>query len=291
MTMLAILLGVILERFNNHLDQFRTYGWFVEMIHWTRQRFEHKSYWNDTVAVLVILLIPVLVIGLVHRQLAGLSILLDFAFSVIILLYCFGPRDLHEAARHFIEAREHDDQTKAHEYAVEIIGEPLPEGDSELFGKIGRTLLIATNQRLLAVFFWFVVLGPMGAVLYRLSSILLREARDASEEGGNGFLQSIRLLFAILNWIPAHLTAFCYAVIGSFVDAMHEWQRHKGFDALDPDAAHNMLVCTGLGSLRMDADSIGFDQTSLKHILGLGFRTTVIWLTVLALITFAGWAA
>jgi membrane protein required for beta-lactamase induction len=291
MTMLAILLGVILERFINHLDQFRTYQWFVEFAQWTRQRFEQKPYWNDTVAVLGILLIPVFVTGVVHRQLDNLFTLFGFAFSVIILLYCFGPRDLHEAARHFIHARERDDEHSAREYAATIIGEPLPEHDSELFAQIGRALLIATNQRLLAVFFWFVVLGPMGAILYRLSSILLREASKDYNENGNGFLQTTRLLFAILNWIPAHLTAFCYAVIGSFVDAMHEWKRHKSFDVLDPDAANNMLVCTGLGSLRMDADSISFDQSSLQHILELGFRTTVVWLTVLALITMAGWAA
>ena len=295
MTMLAILLGVILERYITHLDQFRTYGWFVEFTHWTRHRFAHKAYWNDTVAVLIILLLPVLAIGVVHQQLAGVAVLLGFVFNIMILLYCFGPTDLHEAARHFITAREHDDQISAEEYATTIIGAPLPDDDSELFGKIGRTLLIATNQRLLAVFFWFVVLGPMGAVLYRLSCILLREAHaetdDLGPENGNGFVQSIQLLFAILNWIPSHLTALCYAVMGSFIDALHEWKRHKGFDALDPDAAHNMLVCTGLGSLRMDADSISFDQASLKHILELGFRTTIVWLTALALITMAGWAA
>jgi len=289
--MLAILLGVILERYITHLDKFRTYGWFVELIHWTRQRFESRPYWNDTLGILIIVLLPVFVIGLVQRQLAELSLLLDFIFGIIILLYCFGPRDLHEAARHFITAREHDDQNSAREYAITIIGEPLPEDDSELFAKIGRTLLIATNQRLLAVFFWFVVLGPMGALLYRLSSILLREARAEADERSNGFLQSTQLLYAILNWIPSHLTAFCYAVIGSFVDAMHEWKRHRGFDALDLDAAHNMLVCTGLGSLRMDSDSISFDQESLKHILALGLRTTIVWLTALALITMAGWAA
>lgn len=295
--MLAILAGFALERFLNNIDRFRTYQWFTLFMQQVQQRFGHKHYWSDTLGVLIILLIPTIAIAIAHQALAEQFTLVGFLFSIAVLLYCFGPTDLHEAARLFIEARKHDDQHSAKQYATEILGNTIPEEDSLLFGNISRALLVDTNERLLAVFFWFVILGPMGAILYRLTCVMVRDTgQDHKPDttghqhpSGDGFHHTVRLLYAILNWAPAHLTALCYAIIGSFVDALHEWKKYKSADFLDPDQSDNMMIHTGLGSLRMDADSITFDEFSLRHILDLSNRTTIVWLTALALITMAGW--
>ena len=299
MTMLAILIGYTLERFLNNIDHYRTYQWFNQFIDWSQTRLRSVTWLNDTLSVLMVLLLPVFAVAYLHHLMTGTSQILDFLFSIIVLLYCFGPKDFHVSARLFIDAREHDDQTKAHEHATHILGESMPENDSQLFYAISKTILVATNERLLAIFFWFALLGPMGAILYRLAHVMLRHLTDEQKNSDgqqdglspdNGLLNITRLLFAILNYIPSHLTAFCFAIMGSFIDAIHEWRSCRSFDPLNPDDCDSMLVRTGLGSLRMDANSVAFDQSSLKAILDMSWRTTLAWLTLVALITMAGWA-
>lgn len=290
MTMLAILIAYVLERVLNNIDHYRTYQWYNAFCRGFIARLRHTAFWFDTPGVVLMLFIPVLVIGYIDHVLAS-AILLEFLFSIIILLYCFGPKDIHEAARKFIDARHRDDQTHAKEYASDILGESIPEEDSRLFNEIGKTILVAANDRILGVFFWFVLLGPMGALMYRLSSQLMHQPSSQADPDSLGIIQTSRILFAIINWIPSHLTALCYGLIGSFIDALHEWKIHKSFDPFNPDECENMLVRTGLASLRMDSNSVTFDESSLKHILEMSWRTTLAWLTVLALITLAGWAS
>ena len=157
--MLAILLGYMLERFLNSIDQYRTYQWFSNFTNWSRQRFEHKTYWHDTIGMLIILLIPVFIVAFIHNKLSDINIVFEFLFSITILLYCFGPKDTHEAARLFIDASSHDNQQRAQELATEILGGNVPDDDSQLYADIGHNVLLATNERILAVFFWFMVLG------------------------------------------------------------------------------------------------------------------------------------
>lgn len=287
--MLAILIAYVLERVLNNIDKYRTYRWYDAFTKGFMARLRHSSFWSDTIGVLLMLFIPVLIIAYIDHLLAK-NILLDFVFSIAILLYCFGPKDVHEAARKFIDARQHDDQALAKEHASDILGQAVPEEDSQLFAAISKSILVAANERILGVFFWFVVLGPMGAIMYRLASQLMHQSSADADPDARGIKHTARMLFAIINWLPSHLTALCYAIIGSFIDALHEWKLHKSFDAFNPDECENMLVRTGLASLRMDANSITFDESSLKHILEMSWRTTLVWLTVLALMTMAGWS-
>ena len=290
MTMLAILIAYVLERALNNIDHYRTYQWYNLFCSAFLTRLRHTVLWSDTVAVLLMLFIPVFILAYLDHLLAKIT-LIEFLFSITILLYCLGPKDVHEAARKFIDARHRDDQVQAREYAEEILGQSIPEEDSRLFSDISRTILVAANDRILGVFFWFILLGPMGALMYRLSNQLMRQPSTRADPDSIGMIHTARILYAIINWIPSHLTALCYALIGSFIDALHEWKIHKSFDPFNPDECEHMLVRTGLASLRMDSNSITFDESSLKHILEMSWRTTLAWLTVLALITMAGWAS
>ena len=301
MSLLVILSGILIDKFVESVEDIRRFEWFIRYSDWTRQQLERWSLRNDTVILLIVILIPSLITAFVYQWLDNVFSLLGFLFSVAVFVFCVGPRDVHNRASKYVEALERGQDSAAHELAADILeDQPQPEEESALIRKINETLLIATNNNILGVVFWFVILGPIGAVIYRLNQVLLKtlnprvqpdtDQRDIEHQPG-GFLQSAQLLFCILNWIPSHLTAVTYGITGSFVDAIHQWKIHRSYDNLDRNAANNMLIDTGFSAIHIDSENKIFDGQTIHDVLGLCRRTIFAWITIIALLTLAGWAA
>lgn len=292
MALLVILLGIAAEKLIHSIENIRNFNWFIHYAQWLRQRLESWSLRQDTIILLIIIFIPVLGIAFIHERLDDALLLLGFLFNVVVFIYCIGPKDLHDRAQKFMEALERGDQTEADALAAEILGDkPIPADESQLIRDINQALFIGTNNSFLGVVFWFVILGPIGAVMYRLSHVLLQSLSKQDNAENSSFFQSNQLLFSILNWVPAHLTALTYAVTGHFVDSIHQWKIHKSYDHLSPDAADNMLIDTGFGAIQLEADHGTFDGQTIHNTLGLCRRAIIMWLTVIAILTLAGWAA
>jgi len=173
-------------------------------------------------------------------------------------------------------------------------------------------LLLRLNERVLALLFWFVVLGPMGAVLYRSVTQLHgagmmaadRPSGGAESTGdcrGDGFREAGQRLKAIMDWLPARLAVLCYAVIGSFIDVLRSW-RNKSRHPEGGWASVNdhLLLDAGIGALQLQgvyADGVDHrddldTESACEHVLAvraLSTRTLVAWVTILALMTLAGW--
>jgi len=160
---------------------------------------------------------------------------------------------------------------------------------------VTEAVLEQANQRIFAVIFWFVILGPMGAALYRLANHLpaLQNTR-----GEAVFLPVGERLIALLDWLPARITAFAYAIPGSFEDALFGWrsfheQRYDEFRT----SASGILICTGSGALRLatllDLEAPADGVTAYHYLpeaaMGLVWRALVVWLVLLGLFTLAGW--
>jgi membrane protein required for beta-lactamase induction len=295
MSLLVILLGITIDKFAESVESIRKFDWFIGYSDWMRQKLLRWSVRNDTIILLIILFLPVSVIALVYWQLDELLSLLGFVFTVAIFVFCIGPRDVHNRANKYVEASERGEQMEANVLVAEILEhQPQPEDESQLIRKINETLLIAANNNFLGMVFWFVILGPVGAAMYRLTHVLLVSLQKPLPEEdtteNSGFYQSAQLLFSILNWLPSHLTAITYAVTGSFVDAIHQWKIHKSYDHLDPDAANNMLIDTGFGAIQIDSEKKVFDGQTIYDVLGLCRRTIIVWITTIAILTLAGWA-
>ena len=89
--------------------------------------------------------------------------------------------------------------------------------------------LLAAHRHVFGVFFWYVLLaslgfGPAGAVLYRLAEF---SSRYWSYQGGalgvpvnERLRQRATRLFELIDFIPARLTAFGFAVVGDFEEAV-----------------------------------------------------------------------
>ena len=96
----------------------------------------------------------------------------------------------------------------------------------------------------------------------------------------------------MLSWIPAHLVALSYAVVGDFSASLQALRKNMG------DWAQNtrMLTCAGLGALRLqcaeahetDEEWNDFDRAEIEEALDLVRRSEVLWMAALAVLILAG---
>jgi AmpE protein len=137
--------------------------------------------------------------------------LLWIVLAAGLLLYAFGRGDFHVLMQRYRSHCHSGDFEAAYLSAGAEFGwEPGvndPESAQEVHALIQRELLYEGYQRWFAVLFYFVLLGPAGALAYRL----LQLCRESVEP------QVARRWVSLADWVPARLLAATFAVTGDFV--------------------------------------------------------------------------
>lgn len=288
MTLIAILVSLVLERLLDQVQDLRRYERYQDYVEWMRQRLRGDP-WEGRLGVLA-LLAPVVLATLLLQ--AGLDDalfgLLGLLFAVAVLLFCLGPRDLGHELNAYRDAYGSDNREHATRLARALLGHEPPADPDEQAHAVTRAVLVQANVRIFGVLFWFALLGPVGAVLYRATTELRLHTQQDSDE----FAWAARQLGEILDWIPARLTALGYALSGDFEAAVVRWREAvAGAERWSAPAAQ-VLAAAGGGALDLEPesqDSVAWDRT-LQSAMGLVWRTLILWVFVIALLTLAGWA-
>jgi cobalamin biosynthesis protein CobD/CbiB len=247
----------------------------------------------------------VVVVLVVQDGLTALNPLLGWAFAVAVLYACINFKPATQSYASIADALRAGELDRARELLARWRGEaPAPWSEAEIARAALETILVHAYRDLLAVIAWFVVLPvPVGAVLYKLSAFLADKwGRRADEEFGAFGHFASRALW-LLDWVPLRLTAIGFAVAGDLEDALHCW-RTQARSWPDPEAG--VILASGAGALgaRLGGPlasergvnyrpALGTgdepDANYMQSALGLVWRTLVIWLIVLLLVTLARW--
>jgi membrane protein required for beta-lactamase induction len=240
------------------------------------------------------LLPPLLGVSLIHHLLnENLFGIPGAIFACLILLYSFGPEDLDQQISLFAEASNRGDREASDLIARQLLHDEPPPREPGYTQAVTESVLEQANSRIFAVIFWFLILGPLGALLYRLATLLPQ--LETSHKNLDFFLAS-RQFIAFLDWAPARITAFTYAIAGSFEDALNGWRSYQEtrFDEFSNNAS-GILICTGTGALRLSSlldDKFGNTGEShyvVEAAMGLIWRSLLVWLAILSIFTLAGW--
>jgi membrane protein required for beta-lactamase induction len=287
MLLIAIIISLVVERFLGSMEEFRRYGWFSRYADWLQGIFSSNPYLNGPGGVVLTLLPLLALTAVLDAYLEHLWVVLHLGFSVLVLLFCFGPTDLEAEVEAYVDAQERGDEESACWHAAELLGGAPPEQSGLLNRRIIENILVEANERLLAVIFWFLLLGPTGALMYRLASLL---AREGSAREIIPISEAALRLHAILAWLPARMCALAYALAGSFVDALHAWRNQTGTWYETTPA---VLIATGLGAMGYESDDEELESehdTSMVHeTLALIRRAVLVVLGAVALSILAGW--
>src|SRR3990167_60869 len=290
LTLIAVVLSLVLGHVAPGLISFRRYGWFVSWLQWLGRLFAGQSAWQGRLGLLLAVALPILLVGAVQWLLDdhfyGLPM---FGFALAVLIYTWGPRDLDLDVDAVIDAR---DVTERRAAAVALFpegGEPVIEGPS-LVEAVFRCAL----WRWFGVLFWFLLLGPAGALLYRLVS--LGAQGEAQRVLPPAQAQAAKLFVAILNWPVAHLMTFGLALAANFdgvLGAWRDWHANGGM-RLDIGflgaAARASVVCelAEEDAYAIDGPAQAPALLELRDAMSLVWRVLLLWLAVLAIFVVAG---
>jgi membrane protein required for beta-lactamase induction len=278
MALISIILGLFLDRTFRHLHDLRDMTWF--------------EYYAQTIRRLIGNRVPplqfILILALPVLTLLGIQILLHdflynipaFIFGIIIFIYCLGPACLSTEIEAYIHARNMGDEDEALHYAGTITDSPASTSPDQQTSDVTRAILQVANERICATIFWFIILGPFGAMLYRLISELSKQIEF------NELAEFSEFIHSLMAWVPARMLAAGYALTGNFDAAYHGYKdRTHSTDFSQSNA--EVLVTTGLGAMYGNLDMEN-ELASIYAAQALVMRAVIAWIGILAVMTLGG---
>ncbi len=175
-------------------------------------------------------------------------------------------------------------------------GEPA---DGEDAGTVAR---LAAEQALreahhgtFAPLLWFLVLpGPLGLVLYPLALRAARSWEHLVDPEDRDFGWFAARAFHVIDWVPQRATAFVFAVVGNFEDALFCW-RSQAAQWIQPE--EGIVLASGAGALGVrlgepiarpeglvNRPALGSGEPAREDALasleGLLWRALIVWMIV-----------
>jgi adenosylcobinamide-phosphate synthase len=321
MTFFAVFFALLIEQARPLTHQNWVHVGMRAWVRWVLRSLDAGQAHHGALVWGIAVGLPVALTAVVHVVLWSYSVLLTLVWSVAVLYVTLGFRQF---SHHFTEVRaalERGDDMAARRALAEWRKLPLDAvPDTDLLKHVIECSALSVHRHVLGVLvcfvvFWLLGLGPAGAVLFRLADYMDAACRNPAASaagsaavGGAGVLvvwgarqpsEGVRRAAAEtwrwINHVPARATALAFAVVGNFEEAVANWRQ----EASGHDDHHDGIVLAataGALNLRMGAASSGLAseplaaQPQLAHLtslVGLVWRSVVLWMLFLALVTLA----
>ena len=313
MSFSAILLALLLEQARPLVRGNTVYAALRAWVRWSSRNFDAGRAHHGWLAWGFAVFVPTLMAFAIHWLLVlTLGWIAAVLWSVAVLYVTLGFRQF---SHHFTEIRDAldaGDEAQARELLAQwqqIDASTLPR--SEIVRHVIEHSVLAAHRHVFGVLGWFSILaafgfGPAGAVLYRLSEFVARYWMHQSKihhQPVSTALQNFAVsAWMAIDWLPARVTALGFAVVGSFEEAIDAWRSYTPRFYGDNDgvilAATSGAVNVRLGPLAERAAEAGLPEGAgvpgqvpelahLRSIVGLVWRSVVMWMLLLALLTLA----
>jgi AmpE protein len=286
-TLLAILVVLVGVYALPDLARLRDFSWLrVWLVQWTRRAHGEapSPRWPAILLPLLLFLLCALVQLALAQVLFGLP---AFAFAVVVLFWCWGPRDLDADVDAVLKAT---DSSRRHAAAQALRPDPAVATLPLEAGALVEATFASALSRWFGVLFWFVLLGPAGALGYRVVQLLARHPAFMAELDA-GQQQLLERTARALDWAPAHLMALTLALVSDFDAVLQTW---RGYHAAHGQGWFNLdlgflgaLARSGVDADVMAGDGIAVDVSD--PLVELGDARTVLrriliaWLAAIAL--------
>lgn len=289
MRLIAVLVSLWLNRYPDHVTALRETGYIHRYLRWMQRQLTPVSAWDGVVGVILVLAPWAVAVGLLQWWIGGWLLGLgELLLGVAALLFAFGPSRVDDHLERFIEAWRAGNVDAAREEAAWLAERPARDiPDHSLTTMALEGLFVRAHERLHGPFFWLVVLGPVGPVLFRLGR-LCGEYVAQDGNAGQGFARSVAGFNWLAAWLPARAAAAAFALVGSFVEAFQGWNAARAYYE---DSERAVLVGGGMGAmgLPVNFDEVDVIESTLQEARALIVRATMVWVAVIALLTLAGW--
>lgn len=304
MSFSALLAALLLEHFRPLPRDFRLFGWFSAYAHYLERQFNAGEHRHGVLAWFLAISPIVLLAMLITLLLNMFSGLMGWAWSLAVLYLLMGFGRLGENAAALSSALRNQQLDQARSLLEQWTARSSAAFSGAEIIRLGiEETLVSAYRNLFGVVLWFVLLGPGGALLYRLAQILAQSWGRLNEQEFGDFGKFSARVFAWMEWLPARLTAISFAIVGNFEDAMFCWRSQA---AQWMEESLGIVLASGAGAMGVrlgeETENLGgiesrpevglgddADVDYLDSAISLIWRTLTLWLVVLLLITLARW--
>lgn len=304
MTFVALLAALALEQWQPLRTGNRPYVAYARYVNKLASGFNAGQY-RDGVISWMLAVVPVALVTLiVYWALRFSHGLLALLWSIAVLYLVLGFRQFSHFYNDVLLALRSGDLERARAVLSAWRGDSATELTAGEVARVAIELgLVRSHRHVFGVMVWFVVLGPVGAIAYRLAA-LLNDRWGAGDNTNTGlFGQFAVRAFNIIDWVPVRLTAIGFAVAGDFMGAVECW-REQARSWRSPSQGIILAAAAGALGVRLggvlhqdggieyrpqlgDGDEADVDY--MQSATGLIWRALVLWLFLILLVTIASW--
>lgn len=269
----------------------------IEQLYWLPEGENTRIRFRGITALLMMLALVLAPVLMVLSWLGSHSVVHTLLASLVIYL-CIGHRSLREHGEAVLAPLQQGNIIEARSQLARMVSRDTKDlSESDVSVATCESILENGSDAVFAALFWFLVAGIPGIVLYRAVNTL-----DAMWGYKNAryvhFGWAAAKLDDLLNWVPARLVAFSYALMGDFLVAMQCWSK-QGRHWKSPNAGP--VMAAGAGSLHLilggaalyhgvwqSRPSLGCGQKAeaadIARALMLVNRTLILWLVVIVIV-------
>lgn len=309
MNFFAILIALLLEQARPLSQENPVHRMATAWTRWVRRSLDAGQHRHGWLAWAAAVGGPTLLVAVVHLLLARFSLLLEFAWMVLVLYLTLGFRQFSHHYTVIRAALEAGDEAGARaELAAwqQVEVGALPR--HELLRHVIEHAALAAHRHVFGVLLSFTLLallglGPAGAVLYRMAERLARRWLPRLQDTPSpAAQQAAAVAWRWIDHVPARATALAFAVVGNFEEAIAAWRSDAARFGRPNDgvvlAATSGAINVRLGGRTLGMPVVAGDTASLTDgrepqlahltsLVGLVWRSVVLWLLLLALMTLA----
>jgi adenosylcobinamide-phosphate synthase len=302
MSFISILFALLLEQARPLAHVNPVHNLIRNWVRWVMRNFDAGKPKHGWVAWALSVLLPCVLVLAVHWLLVlTLGWVAAVVWNIVILYATLGFRQF---SHHFTDIRDAlhaGDEDQARELLarwMHIDASALPR--SEIVRHVIEHSILSAHRHVFGVFAWYTLLaavglGPAGAVLYRVSEYVSafanRPAQPTRQPVSEAVQVNARTAWHLIDWVPARITALSFAFVGSFEEAVDSWRKHAASYPDDNDgvvlAATAGAVNVKLGPKERDSGGLTPEPVHLRAVVGLVWRTVVMWMVFLALLSLA----
>jgi adenosylcobinamide-phosphate synthase len=302
MKFLALLAVLFLEQARPLRENNLAYQWLGQYAAATERYLNAGEYRHGLAAWALFVGSLVAVTALIFHALYAMNALLGLLWGVAVLYLTMGFRQFSHHYTEIQQALRTADDTGAREWLGKWRGESAGEFNATDVARVAiEQGLLASHRQVFGTMAWFVVLGPAGAVLYRLAAMLEEKWGRRTDGDAGAFGRFATQAFYWIDWVPARLTAASLAVVGNFEDAAYCWRMQA--HTWGPHG-EGIILATGAGALGVRLGSavhggggmeprpeLGTgaeaDVDDMQDAVGLIWRALVLWMFLILVVSIA----
>ncbi|MFV0456247.1 MAG: regulatory signaling modulator protein AmpE [Pseudomonas sp.] len=278
MSFLVVLLVLLIEKLTDWKDQVQHDGPWLRSL--SRVESNQRSETSPWLVLALIVLLPVLLLGALLLALEPLAYgWLSLPLHLLVLLYALGRGHAKRELGPFRDAWRRADSEAAALVAERDFGLAAADPRS-LMGAIQAHLLWRSHQGFFAVIFWYLLLGPMAALAYRLLALATEHSQLA------GVRERAAQLQHAFDWLPVRVLLVSFGLAGNFVTV----NRMLLPELLNWHISARQLLAK-VGPAAAEAGETKVEEAGIEQLDALEsllVRARVLWYAIIAIWTILG---